>query len=512
MYQQANYYIRQPLFPFLIRHLPNRQQLQHPVTPRKLIHVILIICVRLCLVYATEGTCISKPCSSDIHCLCEPNYTGTFCDKKVEVARGGVTLINGKPITTASPTLDIPSSNGKQHVNGVMDTASVYSETKNANPRTENPSPNIAKDLNVAQTKKESDTFVGQIAEAALKNSENTSSGFSDKSNAGSNVVTSEIKETATFESSRSKDESQFVTRKLKEPTEIVPLPDVVPTTISPSEIDSTTSEAGSYRKGPESTKHSDNSPVQSIMIDQKLKSHELFVITQKSDVVTLSTVEVDSNLNKVETAKEVRESIIKSNGKEATPESVINSHSKNAKTSDVGSIAKSNTHAEGRVGGVNTATRNEVIDVVHNVVHVGNNDVNFTIEHIKTVNVIQNTADPLEELTVDPQVTLNEVQSQKNVVHSLDAIKINESNITSISETVTSSHQITEIDAQTLLKLLNITGSTKFADSVTAVKIEIITKGNNGKNGNTASTDSSKTASKIGGTTLIVATTKAPP
>lgn len=70
-----------------------------------------------------RGTCISTKC--DISCVCEAGFTGQFCDRNItEVQKVDVTIVNGKIMSTPSPTTSKPS---KEHVNGHVDLAAISS-------------------------------------------------------------------------------------------------------------------------------------------------------------------------------------------------------------------------------------------------------------------------------------------------------------------------------------------------------------------------------------------------
>lgn len=70
-----------------------------------------------------RGTCISTKC--DISCVCEAGFTGQFCDRNItEVQKVDVTIVNGKIMSTPSPTT---SKHSKEHVNGHVDLAAISS-------------------------------------------------------------------------------------------------------------------------------------------------------------------------------------------------------------------------------------------------------------------------------------------------------------------------------------------------------------------------------------------------
>lgn len=78
------------------------------------------VCIKgLCL----HGTCMTKPCSTDIMCNCNQGFTGQFCDKNVTEVELMTTVSIGNPETSTDPSVK-----NKHHVNGNVDNNSGNSD------------------------------------------------------------------------------------------------------------------------------------------------------------------------------------------------------------------------------------------------------------------------------------------------------------------------------------------------------------------------------------------------
>lgn len=313
-----------------------------------------------------KGTCMTKKCSTDIFCLCEPGFTGQFCDRNVtEVQKVDVKIVNGKivetPVTTPVPNSKEQMNENTKQVSNNANATSVNS-SKNVdtglnhvdNNGTKTQSKNIkagkatsnkpAREINIgAQTHAQNGNPDGSKL-STLNNSEknmNSDSYISSGGTSAKNVGSSGSKKGKRGKSNEKRNAPNVKSEKvavnaggsiqrgnLKSSNSHVATnnqnaagekvvaqdslsrskPDVI-TQNTPQTTRARTSDMGgrddrltpkteifsdgSYRKGPESTVRSDNSPVPFTAFGHAVRTNKPAIIERTSDVVKMPSMAV---------------------------------------------------------------------------------------------------------------------------------------------------------------------------------------------------------------------------
>ncbi|XP_052776442.1 mucin-5AC-like [Mya arenaria] len=444
-----------------------------------------------------NGTCKPNKCSG-FTCICEAGHTGQLCDKKVN---GDTTL----------PAETTPSSNGKHHVNGVVHPNLITGKTDKETIVLNDSKAVPVSDVN-SDEENSNQTITGPDKLGTVRNKSLT--------------ITSDTTGPSTLANGKN-EQTNIIDQNIQ---------NAQPTTEAPVESKNprkTTMSDGSYRKGPESTKHSDNSPVDAHITNQKVKTNAPSLIQPKSDVVTIPTTVVETSVNKVETPPEVKASIIKQTDTIAqqtttTTDSISTAVEKPAAGGHdkLISMVQSSEFVEkpSEVSNINDlGTASIKKEKLVGTVRIGNHDVPVLLEEQPEVlksDKSNSQKSKTEEPSAGSASSLSKTQ-QKSAIHTnkgqdLMSNKTMESNTASKfghDETNTSTPKPASepqpietkqtIDTTALLQLLNILGSPNIAETVKAVKIEIITKSNTtDRNSNVTAKDAE----------LSVSTTQSPP
>ena len=448
-----------------------------------------------------HGTCKAKACSTDFSCICDKGYTGQFCNKNDTNGEPKEPATNGTNGKNGNDTQANNKGNGKHLVNGNVNMNLIDGKLDN-----------------VVKTTDPTLSANGNKNGATLNNQTDSSSQASLHEQSNTTLLTT-IDPSATNATVKAPQPvAQNITDK-----NAIQFAD------------------GSYRKGPESSRHSDNSPVDAHLTKQRVKTNPPAVIQTVGDVVTIPTTVVEANHSKLGTIlhERVTQKTSASNAgirHVKNPNKILNSQAKK-EYDHLFSMVQRSEFVEQKAVTKTTSRRVGHQEKVHVVgtIHVGNHDVpvilasdtpeptglgNNALHSRQKINVNTKTKSNENTLNSKREKDGGQTNSDRgntmingaNTLHSLDTLP--QDNASSSDQEVIhqTAKRLTHMDPDVLTKLLEFINSTNFADTVSAVKIEIITKSNAMSNAENSVQDKNRTTDEKPRTPLILSTTTLPP
>lgn len=498
--------------------------------------------------FCIKGTCKTKKCSLDIYCVCDPGFTGQFCDKnitEVELKNGknGKNGINGK---SAGQVETQATSTNKELVNGRID-RKLLSETSNSkNGNFDSGTSGVSKDTagksnnDGANQKTSTDSLNGNTRKGdAIRISEKKEKGT------GNDVESGIFPNTALHEKTQDvkpKGKSILTEKNKADKNGNNLLPD------------------GSYVKGPEASVSAENGVINLKEKEEAIGIGKPAVVKEQADTVTISTASVEKTRLGIapEMLAAIKRENFNSNQKAAKAEA------NNLKQSDISNMkqtfktaVKNKNDSEGKIVEVKmTSSKRTIQERLHmlspsetvspldevllkeivNKKHVAegkaaisplfaNSEIKITIEASAVDSIVDKNNGTQNSRTLSGAANSNGLKQKNLSGKHEDKNHITKNNLKStVNDSVETTPQNSKSKSvlvqspkkdsseskgnesqknikseilNPLIQLMNIIGSDKFAENVSAVKIEIITK----KNGTDTQSDSSKENNKQKGT-----------
>lgn len=503
-----------------------------------------------------KGTCKTKNCSTDIYCVCDPGFTGQFCDKNITQVelKNGRNGKNGKNGKSAGQVETQATSTNKELVNGHID-RKLLSETSNSKDANfDSGTSGASKDKagknnnnDGANQKINTDTLIGKTRKgnaSRIGGNEGKGTG-NDKNVDNKNSDSGIFPNTATHEKTqdktnvKSKGRSILTEKNKSDKNGGNLLPD------------------GSYVKGPEAFVSAENGVINLKEKEDAIGIGKPAVVKEQADTVTIATVSVEKT--RLGIAPEMLAAVKHENSNQKAAKA----EAKSLKQTDMSNmkqpfetVVKKKNDSKGEIEKVKmTSSKRTIQERLHmlspsetvlpldevlvkeNKKHVAegngaisplfaNSEIKITIEASAVDSLVDKNNGTQKSRTSSGAANSNGVkqkgltrkhedknQMTKNVKLKStvnDSVETTPQNSKSISVLVQSPKKdlsesksnesqknIKSEILNPLIQLMNIIGSDKFAENVSAVKIEIITK----QNGTDTQSNSTKDNNKQTGT-----------